>query len=136
MSTRKLILSALICALVIMLAGGIKLFQVAQDDVTAQVLTLGTPQTLADMTVSVTNVDQTTEATLVTVTMVGVQGADAFEGWRLLTGGTVVAPSTNVESCGPVSADRVSVCVVAFAPSSGSVTVAYLRAGAQSQWAP
>jgi hypothetical protein len=136
MSTRKLILTALICGLVIMLAGGIKLFQVAQDKVTVEVLRLGTSQTLSEMTVTVSAVEQLPDETLVTVSMVGVQGADAFEGWRLLAGGEVLAPETNVERCSPVSATQSTQCVVTFPPSSGSVTVAYLRAGAQSQWAP
>lgn len=136
MSTRKLILTALICGLVIMLAGGVKLFQVSQDKVTVEVLALGASQTLSDMTVTVSGVEQLSDETLVTVSMVGVEGADAFEGWRLLAGGEVLAPETNVERCSPVSATQSTQCVVTFPPSSGSVTVAYLRAGAQSQWAP
>ncbi len=136
MSTRKLILTALICGLVIMLAGGVKLFQVSQDKVTVEVLALGASQTLSDMTVTVSAVEQLSDETLVTVSMVGVEGADAFEGWRLLAGGEVLAPETNVERCSPVSATQSTQCVVTFPPSSGSVTVAYLRAGAQSQWAP
>jgi hypothetical protein len=119
-----------------MLAGGVKLFQVSQDKVTVEVLALGASQTLSDMTVTVSAVEQLPEETLVTVSMVGVEGADAFEGWRLLAGGEVLAPETNVERCSPVSATQSTQCVVTFPPSSGSVTVAYLRAGAQSQWAP
>jgi hypothetical protein len=136
MSTRKLILTALICGLVIMLAGGIKLVQVSQDKATVEILALGTSQTLSDMTVTVSAVEQLPDETLVTVSMVGVEGANAFEGWRLLAGGEVLAPETNVEPCSPVSAEQPSQCVVTFPASSGSVTIAYLRAGAQSQWAP
>jgi hypothetical protein len=135
MSTRKLILSALIAGLVIMVAGGVKLFQVAQDTVTIEVLALGISQTLSDMTVTVSEVEQATDGTYVTVSMVGVEGADAAEGWRLLAGGEVLAPQTNVEPCGPISRDQPTQCVLTFVPTSGSVTVAYLRAGDQSQWA-
>ena len=136
MSTRKLILTALICGLAIMVAGGTKLFQMATDKSEAVVYELETPQTLADMTVSVTKVQQAVDATLVTVTMVGVEGADAVEGWRLLAGGEVISPLLSKSDCQPTTADVVETCVVGFPASTGSVTVAYLRAGQQSQWAP
>ena len=136
MSTRKLILTALVCGLAVMLAGGIKLFQMATEDVEAVVFSLGTSQTLADMTVSVTNVEQEADATLVTVTMVGVEGANAAEGWRLLANGTVISPLLTKSTCRTTTNDVVETCVVGFPESTGSVTVAYLRAGEQSQWAP
>ncbi len=137
MSTRKLILTALLCGLAIMVAGGIKLFQVASDTKEVEVLSLGTVAQLADMTVSVTGINQTPEATLATVTMVGVDGADATEGWRLLAGGSVRSPlivNDAADKCTVTNADAVVTCVVAFEPSDGSVTVAYVRGGAQSQW--
>lgn len=138
MSTRKLILSAIICALAIVLAGGFKLLQVANEDVTAELLALGAKKTLSDMTVSVQAMKQTDSATYVTVTMVGVEGADANEGWRLLADGQVVAPRAGEleegVACDTTTSDVVTTCVVAFPATKGSVTVAYLRAGAQSQW--
>lgn len=137
MSTRKLILTALLCGLAIMVAGGIKLFQVASDTKEVEVLSLGTVAQLADMTVSVTGINQTPEATLATVTMVGVEGADATEGWRLLAGGSVRSPlivNDAADKCTVTNTDAVVTCVVAFEPSDGSVTVAYVRGGAQSQW--
>jgi deoxyribose-phosphate aldolase len=136
MSTRKLILTALVCGLAVMLAGGVKLFQMATEDVEAVVFSLGTSQTLADMTVSVTDVEQEADATLVTVTMVGVEGANAAEGWRLLANGIVISPLLTKTDCQNTTTDAVITCVVGFPESTGSVTVAYLRAGEQSQWAP
>ena len=53
MSTRKLILSAILCGLAIVLAGGFKLIQVANEDVTVELLSFGTSQTLSEMTVAV-----------------------------------------------------------------------------------
>lgn len=136
MSTRKLILTALVCGLAVMLAGGIKLFQMATEDVEAVVFSLGTSQTLADMTVSVTEVEQATDGTLVTVTMVGVDGTNAAEGWRLLANGIVLSPVLSKSTCRDTTTEAVVTCVVEFPESTGSVTVAYLRAGEQSQWAP
>jgi len=136
MSTRKLILTALVCGLAVMLAGGVKLFQMATEDVEAVIFSLGTSQTLADMTVSVTGVEQSADATLVTVTMVGVEGTNAAEGWRLLANGTVISPVLSKSTCRDTTVETVATCVVGFPGSTGSVTVAYLRAGEQSQWAP
>ena len=93
MSTRKLILSAILCGLAIVLAGGFKLIQVANEDVTVELLSLGTSQTLSEMTVAVEKMEQTTLATVVTVTMTGVDGSNATEGWRLLADGKVLGPS-------------------------------------------
>lgn len=140
MSTRKLILTALVCGLAIMLAGGAKLFLMVRDDVTVRVLDLGTPQTLSDMTVSVDKVVQDPTATYVTVTMQGVEGGNAIEGWRILSGGEVISPKGTVPTalgvaCGTTKHASASHCIVAFPATDGSVTVAYLRAGAQSQWA-
>jgi hypothetical protein len=136
MSTRKLILTALVCGLVVMLAGGIKLFQMATEEAQAVVYSLGTSTTLSDMTVSVMDVEQDADATLVTVTMVGVKGGSATEGWRLLASGTVISPLLSKTDCQNTTTDAVITCVLGFPKSSGSVTVAYLRAGEQSQWAP
>ena len=139
MSTRKLILSAIACALVIILAGGAKIFQMSRDTITVEVFALGTERTLADMTVTVQSVSQNANATIAHVTMVGVEGADATEGWRLLAGGTVLSPialptGTLGVPCVTTTADVVASCDMAFPASEGSVTIAYLRAGLQSQW--
>lgn len=141
MSTRKLILAAIFCGLAIVLAGGTKLFQVAREDARAEVFPLRTSQTLADMTVSVDAVKQSDTGTYVMVSMVGVDDADAGEGWRVLADGVVLSPVAQDSDAQGVPCDTTSVdvkvqCTVAFPVTTGSVTVAYLRAGAQSQWAP
>ena len=138
MSTRKLILTALICGIVIMLAGGFKLLQISSDDSEVTFLAAGADATLGDMTVSVRSVEQQTDATRVTVTMVGVDGADALEGWRLVASGEAVVPlaETGDTACRVTSATSPTTCVVTFPPSEGTVTVAYLRAGTRAQWSP
>ena len=139
MSTRKLVLSAIVCALVIILAGGAKIFQMSRDTITVELFALGTERSLADMTVTVDSISQNADATIAHVTMVGVEGADATEGWRLLAGGTVLSPialpvGTLGVPCATTTVDVVASCDMAFPASEGSVTVAYLRAGLQSQW--
>lgn len=139
MSTRKLILTALVCGLAIMLAGGAKLFQVATDKAEVEILALGDRAKQGDMTVWVDSIEQFDDRTDVTVGMSGIDGADGSEGWRLIAGGKVVAPrsarGTDGQMCTVRAGTDVS-CVVEFTATTGSVTVAYLRAGEQSQWAP
>ena len=138
MSTRKLILTALVCGLAIMLAGGFKLFQVATEDVEAVVYDIGTEQTLGDMLVTVVSVNQKPDGTFVTVSMRGVEGADGFEGWKLLADGELSDPviGASTDPCTTKVAQYVK-CVIPFVASVGSsVTVAYQRADTQSQWAP
>jgi len=137
MSTRKLIFTALICGLAIMLAGGIKLLQVANDDTKLIVHSFGVEQTLSDMTVSVTKVEQSATTTEVIISARGVQDADPVEGWRLLAGGQVLIPlNPQTQMCRATDTVETTTCVIEFPASQGVVTVAYIRAGAQSQWAP
>lgn len=138
MSTRKLILTALLCGLAILIAGGVKLIQVANDEVEVQVLALGDEATLGDMTVSVVEIDRRPDATLVTVTMTGVDLADgAADGWRLLADGRVQEPAvaSTVSGCTAVAAGSTTRCTVGFEAVESAPTVAYVRAGEQRQWA-
>lgn len=139
MSTRRLILTALVCGLAIIVAGGLKLFQMAKDDTSVTVLGLSEESTLGDMTVSVLSVTGGAERTVATVSMAGVDGADAVEGWRMLAGGRLSAPSAppwtdlDVPACRTTVASGAT-CSIVFPAGSGTVTIAYLRAGVQSQW--
>jgi hypothetical protein len=138
MSTRKLILTALVCGLAILIAGGAKLIQVANDEAEVEVLALGDVATLGDMTVSVLDIDRRAEATFVTVTMTGVDlTSGAAEGWRLLADGRVQIPDADSEAngCTTVAAATVTRCTVQFESAESAPTVAYVRAGEQRQWA-
>ena len=138
-STRKLILTAMLCGLAILLAGGVKLLQVARETDKVTILPFGTDATLGDMTVSVVSVAQEATVTVVTVSMSGVEGADAREGWRMLSGGKVSAvtdgswPATPEPACMTTTTKPVT-CSLVFPAATGTVTIAYLRAGTQSQW--
>lgn len=138
MSTRKLILTALVCGLAILIAGGVKLIQVADRETTVEVLGFGDTAVLGDMTVSVLEIADTADATLVTVSMVGVDLASGAEdGWRMLADGKVAEPllmQDQPDACGATSATTAVECVVAFGPASKTRTVAYVRAGEQRQW--
>lgn len=139
MSTRKLILWALICGVVILIAGTAKLFQTSQKPVEVQLLALGDTVTLGDMTVSVTALRDTADRTLVDVTMVGVAEAQAMDGWKMLAAGEVsdpvMLPVGAGTECTLTKLAETLTCTVAFPVSEGTRTVAYIRAGEQRQWA-
>lgn len=139
MSTRKLILWALVCGVLILVAGSAKLFQTSQQPVEVQLLELGDSVTLGDMTVSVTALRDIDDRTLVDVTMVGVAEAQAMDGWKLLAAGKVTEPvllpvGAGTE-CTLTQLESSLACTVAFPVSEGTRTVAYVRAGEQRQWA-
>ena len=139
MSTRKLILWALVCGVLILAAGTAKLFQTSQKPVEVQLLALGESVTLGDMTVSVTALRDIDDRTLVDVTMVGVAEAQAMDGWKMLASGKVsdpvLLPVGEGTECTLTQLEKTLVCTVAFPVSEGTRTVAYIRAGEQRQWA-
>jgi len=139
MSTRKLILWALICGVVILIAGTAKLFQTSQKPVEVQLLALGDSVTLGDMTVSVTALRDIADRTLVDVTMVGVAEAQAMDGWKLVASGKVsnpvLLPVGEGTECTLTKLTEILACTVAFPVSEGTRTIAYTRAGEIRQWA-
>lgn len=137
MKTRTLILWSLVCGVIILVAGSVKLFQVSSGDSTVEFLAFGQQATVADMVVAVESFESTGDAVLARVTMSGPDGADAREGWRMIAGERVLSPiDATVESdlCTTTSATPVT-CVVAFPTVDGTPVFAYLRAGDQRQWA-
>ncbi len=139
MSTRKLIFTALLCGLLIMVAGGVKLFQTVRDGNEVPLLAIGESVTLGDITVRVDGVRLTSERTLVDVALVGVDGASALDGWKMLAGGKITEPvslpSGSGADCTTTKLDVEVICTIAFPVSEGTRTVAYVRAGEQRQWA-
>ena len=139
MSTRKLIMWALFCGVLILGAGVFKLWQTTGDGAKVQLLQLGDSALLGDMNVSVNSVSKSATQTLVEVSMQGVEGADALSGWRLLVGGVISEAQPLVDApgtpCVTTKLAEPTVCTVAFPVSEGTPTIAYIRAGQQEQWA-
>ena len=139
MSTRKLIMWALFCGVLILGAGVFKLWQTTGDGAQVQLLQLGESAVLGDMTVSVNAVSKNASQTLVEVSMQGVEGADATAGWRMLVGGVIseAQPLTECSGtpCATTKLAEPTSCTVAFPVSEGTPTIAYIRAGQQEQWA-
>ena len=141
MKTRTLLLLSVACGLLILLAGGVKLLQVATDRTEVPVLQVGDEAMIGDMSVRVVSITDDVDGTNVGIEMSGVSGASVLSGWRLLGDGEVAEPAgasadgicdreTVVPPVGSVA------CVVRFASVEAVQAVAYTRAGEQRQWAP
>lgn len=140
MRTRTLLLLAAACGLVILLAGGLKLLQVATDPEEVDTLAWGDDARLGDMTVVVDAIDISGDLTLVEVRLGGVEGADAIDGWRLWAdGATPRQPLDDDESttCDTVEvpATGMTACTIAFESVDTVQGVIYTRVGEQRQWA-
>ncbi|MFZ9384897.1 MAG: hypothetical protein ACO27U_09505 [Ilumatobacteraceae bacterium] len=146
MKTRTLLLLSVACGLIILLAGGFKLLQVASDRTEVPVLSIGGETRIGDMTVRVESITTTEIGTETRVAMAGVPGELAVDGWRLLGDGEVAEPFTTVgeSTAGDAVCDARTtvpesgevVCVVRFPSVETVQAVAYTRAGEQRQWAP
>jgi VCBS repeat-containing protein len=141
MRTRTLLILAAVCGLLILLAGGLKLFQVASDPAEVETLAVGDETLIGDMTVAVTAIDRSADSTVVAVRLSGVPDADAIAGWRLWGDGasTPLEPRrVDGTTCddSSVPATGALECVLVFASVDTLQSVIYLRAGDQRQWAP
>ncbi len=142
MKTRNLIVLSIVCGLMILLAGGFKLFQVATDRTEVPVNKLGVTATIGDMTAKVIRIQESTGGVSVLIEMSGVTGDSVIDGWRLLGDGEVLQPSGAVfagacDAGTTVPADAETIqCVLRFAEVKAVQAVAYTRAGEQRQWAP
>ena len=142
MKTRNLILLSIGCGLMILLAGGFKLFQVATDRTEVPVNALGTSATIGDMTATVLAINESGQGISVAIEMSGVAGDLVIDGWRLLGDGKVLEPSGTVfegacDASTVVPDEGATIqCVLRFAAVKAVQAVAYTRAGEQRQWAP
>lgn len=138
MSTRKLILWSLVCGVLIVVAGGIKLRQsVGSTSLDDKVLAAGEVAVVGGMSVTVESLEVTSDNTLVTVVIGGVEGDDATAGWKMLAGGEASEPVVGVGDWDWCSMTTVEMerCVLAFPVSQGTPAVFYYRDGDNSQWA-
>jgi hypothetical protein len=134
MSTRKLILAALACGLAILVAGTIAILRVPRVDDQDLLLPVGESATAGDMTVTVVDVRQEPDRTLVEVELLGVDGVDGAEGWVLVAAGEKRYPlAEGAEPCGTTSVETALHCQLAFEQSDSGV-LAYVHADEQQQW--
>lgn len=132
MSTRKLIIASLLCGLLILVAGTVKLLQTANDDAaTTNVLGVGTATSINDLRIAVNDVEVTGERTLVNVTMRGLAGGDPVDGWSMLANGEITE-AIGSRDC-PATATDVT-CTMEFVVAVGTPTIVFARGGETRQW--
>jgi len=140
--TRTLLLLSVGCGLLIVLAGGIKLFQVASDRTDVPVLELGDEALIGDMSVMVSTIEGTSSGVEVAVEMSGVSGAAVLEGWSLLGDGELSEPTAAVfegacDATTVVPDGGVEIrCTLRFPAVEAAQYVAYQRGGELRRWAP
>ncbi len=95
MRTRTLLLLAVSCGLAILLAGGIQLFRLSNQQTPAPPLAVGATGSAGDATVTVEDVDTTDSALVVTVTLAGVDDPEGLDGFSLVAPNSRIAPAAD-----------------------------------------
>ena len=139
-STRKLIVVALVCGLAILVAGGIQLLRIADaDDRTVEVLAEGEAATVGSVTVAVEGSSSDGAAIRATVRMSAAEETIVpLSSFTLLVGGRLrqalfAQGEAGCPSPVPVG-PQPTTCEVAFESGDGSATLAFSRDGEQAQW--
>lgn len=139
MKTRNLLILAFLCGMAILIAGTVKLFQVATDQQTVTTLSYGETAEMGEVSVRVTDVVETGTVVLAHVEIRGVDGDDVGQRWRIIAEGKaqapVALPAGQGESCANTRVDADLACTVAFPPVDGPFVIAYSRGGTQTNWA-
>lgn len=137
MKTRTLLLLAVGCGLVILVAGSIKLFLVA-DDTAPKHLAVGTSGTVGDMVVTVVGVHRNTAQVLIDVALTGASDTDGATAFVYGTGSKQYKPgpppAAAGAACGATVADTVTRCVLAFDTNAPQGVLRYDRAGETLRW--
>ena len=134
MRTRTLLLLAIACGLVILLAGGIQLLRVTGQQQTAKLLAVGEPGKAGD--VSVELVSSSVEAsTLVAVVRIGgTADPDGLDGFTLVGPGKVLPVTSS--TCDGISVAAID-CSLTFSTSAlrgTSRQLIFHRADQQLRW--
>ena len=140
MSTRKLIVLALLCGLAILVAGGIQLFRIAgTDDRTVEVLAEGEAATVGTVTITVEGSEQDGAVIRARVRMSAPDETTVpLSSFTLLAGGRLhpALDTDSADSCpSPVAVGSAPTsCAVAFEGDDGTATLAFSRDDEQAQW--
>ena len=136
--TRTLLLLAVSCGLVILVAGGIKLLFIADDTVPTH-LAIGQSATVGEMTVKVESVTRTGGQTVLRIGISGVDDDDGAATFFYGVGGTkelrpVDPAAGSGVACGATLAKTVSTCNLAFDTTVDAGVLRYERGGEKAFW--
>ncbi len=134
MRTRTLLLLAIACGLVILLAGGIQLLRVGGQEQTAKLLRTGQPGKAGDVTVELVSASVEGSTLVAVVRVGGTDDPDGLDGFTLVGPGTVVDVTTS--TCDGITVGNVD-CALTFATGDMQGTSRQLifhRADDQLRW--
>lgn len=138
MSTRKLIIASLVCGLLILVAGSVKLLQTATDlREPPTLLRIGGTATVDNLVVSVDDIRTSQVESLVDVSVrfddpaVMIDQQDVLAGWSMLANGQITSPRPQSVCIGEASELR---CTLQFSAAIGTPTIVFARNGEKAQW--
>ena len=139
MRTRTLLLLAVSCGLVILIAGSVFFLRLANQETQVPLLVIGSTGSAGDATVTVEDVDSTESALVVTLTLGGVDDAGGLDGFSLVAPGRRLAPDTGSTAAGSCTGFTVAevTCTLSF-PTDGLTgtdrQLLWIRAEDQVRW--
>ena len=135
MRTRTLLLLAVTCGLVILLAGGIFFWQLSNQKSTLP-LVVGDTGTAGDVRVTVGGIDEADGRMTVTISIGGAEDGDALDGFTLVGVPNPVDALPDAGTCGSITVTAVT-CTVVF-PTDEFTTadrqLLFNRADDQIRW--
>lgn len=138
MRTRTLLLLAIVCGLAILIAGGIQLLRVGNQESSSTLLVQGQPGKAGDVTVTLmsSTVPSTTAGSrlVTTVTLGGVNDPDGLDGFTLVGPGKVASVTSS--TCAGITVAPVE-CELTFATDGmqgSSRQLIFRRADEQLRW--
>ncbi len=134
MRTRTLLLLAIGCGLVILVAGGIQLLRVGGQQQTAKLLKAGEPGRAGDVTVELVSSSLRDDSVVAVVRIGGVDDPHGLDGFTLVGPGKVLAVTSS--DCTGIAVDPVD-CALTFATigmKGTSRQLIFHRADAQLRW--
>ena len=134
MRTRTLLLLAIACGLVILLAGGIQLLRVGGQEQTAKLLATGEPGKAGDVTVELVSSSVGVDNLVAVVRVGGTDDPDGLDGFTLVGPGKVLPVTTS--DCSGISVGQLD-CTLTFATTGMQGTSRQLifhRADQQLRW--
>jgi hypothetical protein len=138
MKTRTLLLLSVGTALMILLAGGVLLFQLSGQETTSQATPVGVEAAVGDARVTVLDTELVGDTLVVSMEIGGVDDVDGIDSFRLVTGDRQLAPLAPADGdrcAGIVAAPRG--CIVEFdvGEADGTSRVLIMRRGEeQATW--
>ncbi len=138
MKTRTLLLLSVGTALLILVAGGVLLFQLTTQETTTEPIPVGEQVSIGDAVVTVLGVEEAAGVLQVSIEVGGVDDPDGVESFRLVTGDRRLEPLAAPADgrCGPLTVAPQR-CTIDFdiSASTGTSRVLVVRRGEeQATW--